>query len=151
MVQDPASTSVFNGVVRLVPVHNLFGSSPMASRSPVVASQNQDIGWYMTQADADHWQVREGDLLSIQSVQGEIVLPVKFAEFIPDGCIGYAAGQVPLSPKVPTTIKRADTVDSVYRPAYAASLDHLPSHHRNPLFKVSDTPIKVAPSVEAVS
>ena len=117
----------------------------------MVASQNQDIGWYMTQADADHWQVREGDLLSIQSVQGEIVLPVKFAEFIPDGCIGYAAGQVPLSPKVPTTIKRADTVDSVYRPAYAVSLDHLPSHHRNPLFKVSDTPIKVAPSVEAVS
>ena len=151
MVQDPASTSLFNGVVRLVPVHNLFGSSPMASRSPVVASQNQDIGWYMTQKDADHWQVREGDLLSIQSVQGEIVLPVKFAEFIPDGCIGYAAGQVPLSPKVPTTIKRADTVDSVYRPAYAVSLDHLPSHHRNPLFKVSDTPIKAAPSVEAVS
>lgn len=150
MVQDPASTSVFNGVVRLVPVYNLFGSSPMASRSPVVASQNQDIGWYMTQEDADHWQVREGDLLGIQSVQGEIVLPVKFVEFIPDGCIGYAAGQVPLSPKVPTTIKRADTVDPVYRPAYAVSLDHLPSHHRNPLFKVSDTPIKVAPSVEAV-
>ncbi|UTO05189.1 NADH-quinone oxidoreductase subunit NuoG [Moraxella sp. FZLJ2107] len=149
-IQDPASTSVFNGIVRLVPVHNIFSSSPMASRSPVVAGQIKPIGWYVNEEDANHWQVREGDLLSIQSVQGEIVLPVLINEFIPEGCIGYAAGQVPLSPKVPTTIKRADSVDPVYQPAYQLSVQNLPSRHNNPLFKASDTPVNVAPSMEAV-
>ncbi|MFC0819526.1 NADH-quinone oxidoreductase subunit NuoG [Moraxella marmotae] len=153
-IQDAANTSVFHGVVRLVPKHNLFASSALASRSPVVASQIKPIGWYVNKNDADHWQVREGNLLAIASVQGEIVLPVIFDEYIPDGCIGYAAGLVPLNPRIPTTVKRADSVAKIFEPSYAASLKNLPTQHRGTLFKASEVKIgevvQVAPAMERV-
>ncbi|OOS05051.1 NADH dehydrogenase subunit G [Moraxella cuniculi DSM 21768] len=136
-ISDPANTSVFHGVVRLFPVHQLFASSPLASRSPVVAEQIQAIGWYMNENDANLWQVRAGDLLAIDSLYGEIVLPVVIVEYVPDGCVGYAAGQVPLSPKLLTSIRRADSVASVFEPSHVQSLKNLPRQHRSQLFLAS--------------
>lgn len=150
MIQDVPNTSVFNGVVRLVPIHNLFSASAMTSRSPIVANQIKPTGWYVNKEDADLWQVRTGDLLAIDSVYGEIVLPVIISEYIPDGCIGYSAGVVPLSPRVPTKIKRADSVAEIFEPSYVSSLKNLSKTYRSPLFKASETPVRVTPVMESV-
>lgn len=150
MIQEIPNTSIFNGIVRLVPVHNLFSSNAMTSRSPVVANQIKPTGWYVNKEDADLWQVRTGDLLAITSVYGDIVLPVIISQYIPDGCIGYGAGIVPLSPRVPTKIKRADPAAKIFEPSYTSSLKNLSNTYRSPLFKVSETPVRVTPVMESV-
>ncbi|UXZ04577.1 NADH-quinone oxidoreductase subunit NuoG [Moraxella nasicaprae] len=136
-ITDTQPTSVFNGIAKLIPINHLFGSSVMASRSPVVASQLKPAMWYINQQDADTWQVLSGDLLAIGSVAGEIILPVCIVDYLPDGCIGYPAGQVPLSPHLPTTVKRVGKDMPIYQPAYQLSMQDLTTNHCNPLFKAS--------------
>lgn len=59
------STSIFDGRAVVVPVHNLFASSRMASRSPVVASQIKPATWTISDDDAKRWIIKAGDKLTL--------------------------------------------------------------------------------------
>ena len=58
------ATSIFYGRAVVVPVHNLFTSSRMISRSPVVASQIKPAMWMINHDDAERWMVKVGDKLT---------------------------------------------------------------------------------------
>lgn len=106
---QPVKTSIFQGQAKLVPVHNMYGSSPMAHRSPVVAAQIQPPVFYICQEDAEYWQVSDNDWLAI-TVEGQRVeLPVKVVAYLAEGCIGYPVGQVPiLHGHLPASVVKID-------------------------------------------
>ena len=90
----------------IVPVHNLFTSSRMISRSPVVASQIKPAMWMINHDDAERWMVKVGDKLTLSQHGAEITLPVEVVDYLADGCIGYPDGAVPLMVGIPTTVKK---------------------------------------------
>ena len=98
--------SIFEGRVSLVPVYQLFASSPMASRSPVVASQLKAPTWLIAKDDAQKWLIKEGDRLTISQAGLEITLTVSVVDYLAAGCIGYLHGAVPLVAHLPTAVKK---------------------------------------------
>lgn len=102
-------TSIFQGQAKLVPVHNLYGSSPMAHRSPVVAEQMQPAAFYVSADDAEHWQVSNNDWLAVTIDGQRIELPVQVIPYLAEGCIGYPVGQAPiLHGHLPASVMKID-------------------------------------------
>ena len=102
-------TSIFQGQAKLVPVHNLFGSSAMAHRSPVVAAQMQQPAFYIGADDGEYWQVSNKDWLAITVDGQRVELPVVIVPYLAEGCIGYPVGQVPiLHGHLPASVVKID-------------------------------------------
>lgn len=128
------ATSIFYGRAVVVPVHNLFTSSRMISRSPVVASQIKPAMWMINHDDAERWMVKVGDKLTLSQHGAEITLPVEVVDYLADGCIGYPDGAVPLMVGIPTTVKKADKDTPVYVPDHQKSMQRLASIKRENIF-----------------
>lgn len=97
---------IFEGKTNLVPVYQLFASSPMVSRSPVVASQIKAPTWFVSYEDAQQWQIQAGDKLTISQRGRSWTLPVALVDYLASGCVGYVQGLVPLVTHLPTAIKK---------------------------------------------
>lgn len=101
------ATDMTQGHGKLVPIYNMFASSPMAVRSPVVASQLPAPTWYVGSEDAVEWGIAEGDFLKIEMDGQQMTLPVTVMPYLAEGCIGYPVGQVNiLHPAMPATVEK---------------------------------------------
>lgn len=80
---------------QLVPIFNIFASSELAARSPVVAEQLVTPVFSIGRDDAADWQLQDGDMITVTVGQAQATLPVKLVDYLAEGCIGYPAGQVP--------------------------------------------------------
>ncbi|PNK60038.1 NADH-quinone oxidoreductase subunit NuoG [Psychrobacter sp. FDAARGOS_221] len=110
---QPVKTSIFQGQAKLVPVHNLYGSSAMAHRSPVVASQMKPASFYIGADDAQHWQVSSNDWLAVTVDGHRVELPVQVVPYLAEGCIGYPVGQAPiLHGHLPASVIKIDPPQS---------------------------------------
>lgn len=88
------TTDVHLGQAKLVPIYNIYASSMMASRSPIVAGQLPVAAWHIGSDDASAWNVAQGDYLAIEIDKQHITLPVQLVPYLAEGCIGYPVGQV---------------------------------------------------------
>lgn len=111
---QPIKTSIFQGQAKLVPVHNLYGGSPMAHRSPVIAEQMQQPAFYIGVEDGEHWQVSNNDWLAVTVDGQRVELPVVIVPYLAEGCIGYPVGQVPiLHGHLPASVTKIDRPKSM--------------------------------------
>ena len=102
---------------KLVPVYNIYASSIMASRSPIVAEQLPVAAWRIAIDDANAWGVSQGDYLAIEIDNQDITLPVQLVPYLAEGCIGYPVGQVTIiHPSMLASVRK------VAAPQVAASL-----------------------------
>ena len=60
------TTDMQQGQAKLVPIYNIYASSMMASRSPVVAEQLIVATWHVGIDDAKEWDLVTGDYLAIE-------------------------------------------------------------------------------------
>ena len=113
------ATDLAQGAGKLVPIYNIFASSPMAVRSPVVAGQLPVATWRIGSEDAARWDIVEGDYLQIEMDGQQMTLPVSVVPYLAEGCIGYPVGQVNiLHPAMPATVKKvAAPIEAVAVPA----------------------------------
>ena len=101
-------TDLQQGQAKLVPIYNIYASSIMASRSPVVAEQLPVATWRISIEDAREWGIRAGDYLAIEVDQQQMTLPVQLVDYLAEGCIGYPVGQVPIvHPSMPASVSKA--------------------------------------------
>lgn len=101
------ATDIVQGTAKLVPIYNIFASSPMATRSPVVAGQLPLPTWRIGSDDAAEWNIADGDYLQIEMDGQQMTLPVTVVPYLAEGCIGYPVGQVDiLHPSLPATVKK---------------------------------------------
>ena len=109
-VAQTLSTDFNSGQAKLVPIYNIFASSPMASRSPIVAAQLPEPAWYVGAEDAAAWSILDGEYLQIDTDGQQISLPVMVVPYLAEGCIGYPAGQVTiLHPGMPASARKIAT------------------------------------------
>jgi len=87
-------TNIEQGQAKLVPIYNIFASSIMAARSPIVAEQLPIATWRIGAEDASAWGISAGDYLAIDIEQQQMTLPVQVVDYLAEGCIGYPVGQV---------------------------------------------------------
>lgn len=153
-VSDTMASSIFEGRAVVVPVHNLFASASLVSRSPVVASQIKPAAWIINRDDAKRWLIKEGDKLTLGQHGVEITLPVDVVDYLADGCIGYPDGLVPFMVGVPTTAKKAKKDTPVYVPSHKAGIDGLANIKTTNIFtpKVgfNNTPLAVRQAIQQV-
>ena len=103
------ATDMQQGYAKLVPIYNIYASSMMASRSPVVAEQLPLATWRIGIEDAKEWNVAEGDYLAIEIDKHQMTLPVQLVLYLAEGCIGYPVGQVSIiHPSLPATVRQVD-------------------------------------------
>nr|WP_313976227.1 NADH-quinone oxidoreductase subunit NuoG [uncultured Psychrobacter sp.] len=103
------TTDMQQGQAKLVPVYNLYASSMMASRSPVVAEQLPVAAWRVGIDDAKTWGLAAGDYLAIEIDKQQITLPVELVGYLAEGCIGYPVGQVSIiHPSMPASVRKVD-------------------------------------------
>ena len=92
-----------------MPIYNLYASSMMASRSPVVAEQLPLATWRVGIDDAKDWGLAAGDYLAIEIDKQQITLPVELVGYLAEGCIGYPVGQVDIiHPSMPAWVRKVD-------------------------------------------
>ncbi|MBP2281504.1 NADH-quinone oxidoreductase subunit G [Psychrobacter sp. PL19] len=104
-----ATTDIQQGYAKLVPIHNIYGSSMMASRSPIVAEQLLTATWHIGIDDAKDWDIGAGDYLAIEVDKQQITLPVQLVQYLAEGCIGYPVGQVSIiHPSMPASVRKVD-------------------------------------------
>ena len=104
---QPLTTDLNSGHAKLVPIYNIFASSPMASRSPIVAAQLPEPAWYIGAEDAAAWSILDGEYLQIDTDGQQISLPVMVVPYLAQGCIGYPVGQVTiLHPGMPASARK---------------------------------------------
>ncbi len=104
-----ATTDIEKGQAKLVPIYNIYASSIMASRSPIVAVQLPVATWRVGIDDAKDWGVNEGDYLAIEIDNQQITLPVQVVYYLAEGCIGYPVGQVSIiHPSMPASVRKVD-------------------------------------------
>ena len=97
------------GQAKLVPIYNIYASSMMASRSPVVAEQLPVAAWRVGVDDAKEWGIAAGDYLAIEIDKQQITLPVELVGYLAEGCIGYPVGQVSIiHPSMPASVRKVD-------------------------------------------
>ncbi len=102
-------TDIVQGQAKLVPVYNIYASSMMASRSPIVAEQLPVAAWRISIDDAKDWDIATGDYLAIEINKQQITLPVQLVGYLAEGCIGYPAGQVNIiHPSMPASVRKVD-------------------------------------------
>ncbi len=111
-VAQTTPSDISQGIASLVPIYSLFGSSQLAYRSPVVASQMKVPVWLVAKDDATAWRLNDGDKLAINQGEGAVVLPVLVVDYLAQGCIGYPCGQVAINPYLPATVAKAGDVPS---------------------------------------
>jgi len=103
------TTDLQQGQAKLVPIHNIYASSMMASRSPVVAEQLPVAAWRIGIDDAKDWSIAAGDYLAIEIDKQQITLPVQLVGYLAEGCIGYPVGQVSIiHPSMPASVRKVD-------------------------------------------
>ena len=94
---------------KLVPIYNIYASSVMASRSPVVAGQLPIAAWHIGVDDASAWNIAAGDYLAIDIDKQQLTLPVQLVHYLAEGCIGYPVGQVSIiHPSMPALVRKVD-------------------------------------------
>jgi NADH-quinone oxidoreductase subunit G len=103
------TTDIAKGQAKLVPVYNIYASSMMASRSPIVAEQLPVAAWRIGVDDAKDWDIATGDYLAIEINKQQITLPVQLVGYLAEGCIGYPVGQVNIiHPSMPASVRKVD-------------------------------------------
>lgn len=103
------TTDIGQGQAKLVPIYNIYASSMMASRSPIVAEQLPVATWRIGIDDAKDWNVAAGDYLAIEIDKQQIILPVQLVGYLAEGCIGYPVGQVNIiHPSMPASVRKVD-------------------------------------------
>ena len=103
------TTDLQHGQAKLVPIHNIYASSMMASRSPIVAEQLPVATWRIGIDDAKDWDIAAGDYLAIEIDKQQITLPVQLVGYLAEGCIGYPVGQVSIiHPSMPASVRKVD-------------------------------------------
>lgn len=103
------STDMQQGYAKLVPIYNIYASSVMASRSPIVAAQLPVAAWHIGREDATEWAIVSGDYLAIEIDKQQLILPVKIVHYLAEGCIGYPVGQVGIvHPSMPASVHKVD-------------------------------------------
>ncbi|KRG36287.1 NADH-quinone oxidoreductase subunit NuoG [Psychrobacter sp. P11G3] len=103
------TTDLQQGQAKLVPIHNIYASSMMASRSPIVAEQLPVAAWRIGIDDAKDWSIAAGDYLAIEIDKQQITLPVQLVGYLAEGCIGYPVGQVSIiHPSMPASVRKVD-------------------------------------------
>ena len=103
------TTDMQQGQAKLVPIYNIYASSMMASRSPVVAEQLPIAAWRVGIDDAKEWVIAAGDYLAIEIDKQQITLPVELVGYLAEGCIGYPVGQVSIiHPSMPASVRKVD-------------------------------------------
>ena len=103
------TTDMQQGQAKLVPIHNIYASSMMASRSPIVAEQLPIAAWRIGMDDAKDWNIAAGDYLAIEIDKQQITLPVQVVGYLAEGCIGYPVGQVSIiHPSMPASVRKVD-------------------------------------------
>ena len=108
-VTSVTTTDMQQGQAKLVPIYNLYASSMMASRSPVVAEQLPLATWRVGIDDAKDWGLAAGDYLAIEIDKQQITLPVQLVGYLAEGCIGYPVGQVDIiHPSMPASVRKVD-------------------------------------------
>ena len=108
-VTSVTTTDMQQGQAKLVPIYNLYASSMMASRSPVVAEQLPLATWRVGIDDAKDWGLAAGDYLAIEIDKQQITLPVELVGYLAEGCIGYPVGQVDIiHPSMPASVHKVD-------------------------------------------
>ena len=107
-------TDIQRGQAKLIPIYNIYASSMMASRSPVVAEQLPVATWRIGADDANNWNIATGDYLEITVDSQQLVLPVQVVLYLAEGCIGYPVGQVDIiHPSLPASIRRVAAPEAV--------------------------------------
>ncbi|MBH0096393.1 NADH-quinone oxidoreductase subunit NuoG [Psychrobacter sp. NZS113] len=103
------TTDMQQGQAKLVPIYNIYASSMMASRSPIVAEQLPVAAWRIGMDDAKDWNITAGDYLAIEIDKQQITLPVQIVGYLAEGCIGYPVGQVSIiHPSMPASVRKVD-------------------------------------------
>ena len=103
------TTDMQQGQAKLVPIYNIYASSMMASRSPIVAEQLPIATWRIGMDDAKDWNIAAGDYLAIEIDKQQITLPVQIVGYLAEGCIGYPVGQVSIiHPSMPASVRKVD-------------------------------------------
>ncbi|MBI0427535.1 NADH-quinone oxidoreductase subunit NuoG [Psychrobacter sp. NG27] len=103
------TTDMQQGQAKLVPIYNIYASSMMASRSPIVAEQLPVAAWRIGMDDAKDWNIAAGDYLAIAIDKQQITLPVQIVGYLAEGCIGYPVGQVSIiHPSMPASVRKVD-------------------------------------------
>ncbi|WP_201557485.1 NADH-quinone oxidoreductase subunit NuoG [Psychrobacter sp. 72-O-c] len=103
------TTNIQQGQAKLVPVYNIYASSMMASRSPIVAGQLPIAAWRIGIDDAQDWEIADGDYLAIEIDNQQVTLPVQLVHYLAEGCIGYPVGQVDIiHPSMPASVRKVD-------------------------------------------
>lgn len=103
------TTDIGQGQAKLVPIYNIYASSMMASRSPIVAEQLPVATWRIGIDDAKDWNIAAGDYLAIEIDKQQIILPVQLVGYLAEGCIGYPVGQVNIiHPSMPASVRKVD-------------------------------------------
>ncbi|CAM3637498.1 hypothetical protein GCM10016272_24720 [Psychrobacter glaciei] len=103
------TTDMQQGQAKLVPIYNIYASSMMASRSPIVAEQLPVAAWRIGMDDANDWNIAAGDYLAIEIDKQQITLPVQIVGYLAEGCIGYPVGQVSIiHPSMPASVRKVD-------------------------------------------
>ncbi|MER2164248.1 MAG: molybdopterin-dependent oxidoreductase, partial [Psychrobacter alimentarius] len=102
-------TDMQQGQAKLVPIYNIYTSSMMVSRSPIVAEQLPVAAWRIGIDDAKNWNIGAGDHLAIEIDKQQITLPVQLVGYLAEGCIGYPVGQVSIvHPSLPASVRKVD-------------------------------------------
>ncbi|MGP5435818.1 NADH-quinone oxidoreductase subunit NuoG [Psychrobacter alimentarius] len=102
-------TDMHQGQAKLVPIYNIYASSMMVSRSPIVAEQLPVAAWRIGIDDAKNWNIAAGDHLAIEIDKQQITLPVQLVGYLAEGCIGYPVGQVSIvHPSLPASVRKVD-------------------------------------------
>ncbi|WP_299330682.1 NADH-quinone oxidoreductase subunit NuoG [uncultured Psychrobacter sp.] len=102
-------TDMEQGQAKLVPIYNIFASSIMAARSPIVAAQLPIATWHIGAEDASAWGIGTGDYLAIDIEQQQMTLPVQVVDYLAEGCIGYPVGQVNIiHPSMPASVRKVE-------------------------------------------
>ncbi|GAF53848.1 LOW QUALITY PROTEIN: NADH-ubiquinone oxidoreductase chain G [Psychrobacter sp. JCM 18900] len=102
------TTDLQQGQAKLVPIHNIYASSMMASRSPIVAEQLPVAAWRIGMDDAKDWNIAAGDYLAIEIDKQQITLPVQLVGYLAEGCIGYPVGRSIIHPSMPASVRKVD-------------------------------------------
>ena len=103
------ATNMLQGQAKLVPIYNIYASSMMASRSPIVAEQLPVATWRIGIDNAKEWSITAGDYLAIEIDNQQIILPVQLVPYLAEGCIGYPVGQVSIiHPSLPASVRKVD-------------------------------------------
>lgn len=87
-------TPTGNHQVQLVPVYNIFASSNLEARSPIIADQLIPPVFSIGEQESQVFGLQSGDALSVTLGNLTVTLPVQIVAYLAENCVGYPVGQV---------------------------------------------------------